>query len=76
MRSLPREEELTMLSEKLNYSHSRSPVVISFGFHCILKIILLFALKLLYSFSDLAVQNILSRYFKYNNQIKMITWEI
>lgn len=30
-----------MLSEKLDYSHSRSPAVISFVSYCILKIILL-----------------------------------
>lgn len=76
LHSLPREEEVTMRSEKLNYSHSRSPAVISFGFHCIFKIILLFALKLLFGFSDLTVRNILSRCFKYNNQIRMVTWEI
>lgn len=42
--SSPREEELTTLSEKLNYSQSRSPDVISFVSYCILKIIL-FLLK-------------------------------
>lgn len=40
-RSSAGEEELIVLSEKLNNRHRRSPAVISFFSYCVLKIILL-----------------------------------